>query len=243
MMELFNGALTLNQNVMRALREAPDAVRRGFMLILFVGLLVGSANGVSALIQTATPARTLQTAREQFDRQFKQVVLASNNPDSQTLIQLINANEASFFTLFEMLLMLPTPLPRPVGQGFQLFATVVSTPISYLAGMLLAVAVIHLTARQLGGQGHLEQMIGLGSLAVAPHALDALAFIPGIGSTLGLVAWVWGLTILIAANAVFHRFDSLRATLAVFLYPLLLSMLGLLACCVLFAALMAVTGR
>ncbi len=242
MMELFNGALTLNQNVMRGLREAPDAVRRGFMLVLFVGLLVGAANGISTLIQTATPDRTVQMLRTQLDQQLNQLVLTSNDPNTQELSRLVNENKASAFALIEQLIALPTPLPRPVGQFFQLLAAIVSTPISYLAGMLLAVAVAHLTARQLGGQGNLPHMVSLGSLAVAPHALDALAFIPGIGSTLSLLAWAWGFAILVLATSIVHRLDSLRAVLAVLLYPLLLSLLGFLAFCVLLGVLVAAAG-
>ncbi|NTU86046.1 MAG: YIP1 family protein, partial [Chloroflexales bacterium] len=205
MMELFNGALTLNQNVMRGLRESPDAVRRGFMLVLFVGMLVGAANGVSSLIQTATPERAVQSLRAQVDRQISQLVLSSNDPNTQELSRLINENEEPFFALFEELLSLPTPLPRPVGQAFQLLAAIVSAPLGYLAWMLAAVVIAHITARQLGGQGRIQQMVGLGSLSVVPHALDALAFIPGLGSTLGIVATAWGLVVLVAATSVVHK--------------------------------------
>lgn len=242
MMELFNGALTLNQNVMRSLRESPDAVRRGFLLILFVGLLVGAANGVSAMIQGASPERIVTTIREQFDRQVDQMVLSSNDAGTEELTRLINANEEPFFQLIEDLLTLPTPLPRPVGLAFQFLAAVVSKPLSYLAGMLLAVTCTHLVARQLGGEGQIQQMVALGSLSVAPHALDALAFIPGLGPMLTFVAWFWGLAILVVATAVTHRLDSMRATVAVLFLPLLLILLGFLSFCLLFAVLVALAG-
>lgn len=242
MMELFNGALTLNQNVMRGLRESPDAVRRGFLLVLFVGLLVGAANGVSAAIRGATPERQVAALRAEFERQMDQLVLGSNDEGTQELTRIINENEEPAFQLIEDLLALPTPLPRPVGVAFQLLAALVSTPLSYLAGMLLAAVVAHITARQLGGQGTIQQTVALGSLSVAPHALDALAFIPGLGGLLTTVAWFWGLAILIAATSVAHRLDSLRAALAVLLYPLLLALLGFLGLCMLFAVLVALAG-
>jgi hypothetical protein len=242
MMELFNGALTLNQNVMRGLRESPDGVRRGFLIVLLVGLLVGAANGVSSLIQNASPERAVAALRAEFDRQMDQLVLSSNDTGTQELTRIVNENEEPFFQLIEDLIMLPTPLPRPVGLAFQLLAAVVSTPLSYLAGMLIAVAFTHLVARQLGGEGHIQQMVALGSLSVAPHALDALGFIPGLGPMLGLVAWFWGLAILITATAVAHRIDSMRATLAVLFLPLLLGLLGLLAFCLLVAVLVALMG-
>lgn len=242
MMELFNGALTLNQRLMRELREAPDVVARGFLLVLFVGLLVGAVTGISNAIQSATPERTVAAIRAEFDRQVDQMVLTSDDPGVQELTRVINENEEPFFQLLEDLLGLPAPLPRPVNLVFQVLATLASTPLSYLSGMLLAVVVAHITARQLGGQGNIQQMVGLGSLSVAPHALDALAFIPAIGPTLSMVAWLWGLVILVVATSVVHRLDSLRATLAVLLYPLLLALLALLVFCILFAALVSAAG-
>ncbi|HMQ30743.1 MAG TPA: YIP1 family protein [Chloroflexaceae bacterium] len=242
MMELFNGALTLNQDRMRGLREAPDGVARGFLLVLFVGLLVGAVNGVSGLIQNATPERAVAALRAEVDRQVDQLVLTSNDTTTQELTRIVNENQEPFFSMLEELIALPTPLPRPVGLAFQLLASVVSTPLSYLAGMLLAAVVAHVAARQLGGQGSIQQMVALGSLSVAPHALDALAFIPGIGPTLGLVAWIGGLVVLMVAPSVAPRLDSLRAALAVLLYPLLLGLLAFLAFCVLVAALIALAG-
>lgn len=242
MMELFNGALTLNQTVMRGLREAPDAVRRGFLLVLFVGTLVGTVNGISNTIQNATPERAVQTLRGQLEAQIDQLVLTSNDATTAELTRLINENEEPFFQLIEDLLALPSPLPRPVGQAFQLLASVVTTPLTYLSGMLLAAAAAHAIARQLGGQGSLQQMVGLASLSVAPHALDALAFIPNLGATFSLIAWVWGLIILVAATSVAHRLDSARATLAVLLIPLMLILLGALSFCLLLALLVSAVG-
>ncbi len=242
MMELFNGALTLNQERMRSLREAPDAVARGFLIVLFVGLLVGAVNGLSGLIQSATPERAIATVRAELESQLDQMVLSSNDPTTQELTRIINENKEPFFAMLEELLTLPTPLPRPVGLVFQLLAVVVSTPLSYLSGALLAATVAHIAARQLGGQGSIQQTVALGSLSVAPHALDALAFIPGIGPTLSFVAWLWGLAVMIAAVSVAHRFDSLRATLAVLLYPLLFGLLAFLAFCAFFAMLIVLAS-
>jgi hypothetical protein len=242
MIELFNGALTLNRNLMLGLREAPDAVRRGFLLILFVGALVGAVSGINNLIQNATPERTAQTLRRQLDTQVNQLVLSSNNPGTAELTRVINENKEPFFQMFEELLSLPTPLPRPVGQVFQLLAAIVSRPLNYLGGMLLAAVVAHAVARQLGGQGSIQQQIALSSLSVAPHALDALAFIPGLGSTFTLIAWVWGLVVLVVATSVAHRLDTTKAVMAVLFVPLLLIVLGTLAFCILLALLVALVG-
>ena len=233
MIELFNGALTLNRQLMLGLREAPDTIQRGFLLILFVGVLVGGVNGISNLLSTATPEQTLQNFRRELETQIDQLVLTSNDPSMAEVTRVINENKEPFFALINDIQLLPTPLPRPVGQLFQLLATTISSPLSYLSSMLLAAVAAHIVARRLNGEGSLQQMIGLSSLSVAPHALDALAFIPGLGGTITLIAWAWGLVVLIVATSIAHRIDSSRATMAVLFIPLLMVVLIGLACCLL----------
>jgi hypothetical protein len=233
MIELFNAALTVNQNVMRGLRESPDVVRRGLMVVLFVGLLVGAVTGASNAITSASSARTVDAVRAQV-AEVKRQLLDNPNADP-ALIQVINANEEAFYTLIEDVMALPAPLPRPVQVFFQWLAAVVSMPLSYLAGLLVAVVFTHIAARQLGGEGSIQQMLGLGALSVAPHALDALVFITAIGPTLGFIAWAWGLVILVVATMVAHKLDSGRAAIAVLFFPLLGSLLAFLALCLLLA--------
>ena len=233
MIELFNGALTLNRQLMLGLREAPDTIQRGFLLILLVGVLVGGVNGISNLLSTATPEQALENFRRELETQIDQLVLTSNDPNMAEVTRVINENKEPFFALINDIQLLPTALPRPAGQLFQLLATTISSPLSYLSSMLLAAVAAHIVARRLNGQGSLQQMIGLSSLSVAPHALDALAFIPGLGGTITLIAWAWGLVVLIVATSIAHRIDSSRATMAVLFIPLLMVVLIGLACCLL----------
>jgi hypothetical protein len=118
----------------------------------------------------------------------------------------------------------------------------VSQPFSYLGGMLLTVVCVHIAASWLGGQGTIQQMIGLGALSVAPHALDALTFIPFLGSMLAMVAWAWGLAILIVATSTVHRLDIGRAIFAVFFFPIIGILLLLLGCCVFFFLAVGLAG-
>lgn len=231
MIELFNAALLVNQRAMRELRESPQVVLRGMRVLLFVGLLVGAVSGAYQLTRTSSPEQTVATVRAFVDDTVDQMTLGANAEQLQPIIQVINQNEEAAYALLAEVLTLPTPLPRPALLLFQLLASIVSTPLSYLAGLLTAVVFTHMAARQLGGQGSIQQMIGLGALSTAPHALDALAFIPVLGSTLTLIAWVWGLVILVVATMIAHKFDSGRATMAVLLYPLVGILLGMLAFC------------
>lgn len=239
MMDTFNGALTLNQTMMRGMREAPDAVRRGLMVVLLVGLLVGGVEGLQLMLNTADPQRTAALFGEQYDAFQQQLGLSANSAELRDLLRVLDENEAGVVRLVGDVAGLPTALPRPLSVALQALGLMAGRPLSYLSGLLLTVIFTHIAARQLGGQGSIQQMLGLGALSVAPHALDALGFIPGVGSALGLIAFFWGLAILIAATSIAHKLDSGRATLAVLLYPLIGGLLGLLACCALFFLLVA----
>jgi hypothetical protein len=241
--DTFNAALTLKQDLFRGMRESPDVVRRGLLLVLLVGLLVGGVQAISAIITNSSPDRLLAEIETTLDESLQQQALAATSDSQRQVLQLITENKASGLSLVRALMELPAPLPRPVGVVLQGLGLMASMPLSYLGSLVLAVVFTHIAARQLGGTGNIQQMLGLGALSVAPHALDALSFIPVLGSTLSLIAWAWGLVILVVATGVAHRLDSGRATLAVLLYPLIGSLLLLLGCCALFIVAIAGGGR
>lgn len=238
-MDTFNGALTLNQTMMRGLREAPDAVRRGLMVVLLVGLLVGAVEGIQLLLTTADPQRATDLFAQQYDAFEQQLGLSANTPELRAIVDALDENREGVVRLVGDVAALPTALPRPLSAALQALGVMASRPLAYLSGLLLTVIFTHIAARQLGGQGSIQQMLGLGALSVAPHALDALGFIPGLGGALRLVAFFWGLAILVTATSIAHKLDSGRATLAVLLYPVIGGLLGLLACCALFFLLIA----
>jgi hypothetical protein len=165
---------------------------------------------------------------------IEQHALGATSDSQREAVRLLKDNSAGILNLVRAIVELPTPLPRPVGTIFQGLGLVASMPLSYLGSLMFAVVLTHIAARQLGGQGTIQQMLGMGALSVAPHALDALSFIPVIGSTLGVIAWAWGLVILVVATGIAHRLDSGRATLAVLLYPVIGILLLMLGCCALF---------
>lgn len=231
MMELLNGALTLNQQMMLKLRESPQVVRRGMLVLLLVGLLVGAVQSISAMIAEPSPDEQISALRTQIDESLRQQALIANSDAEREAIRLLNENKEPLLNLVRSLLVLPTPLPQPVGSVLQALGFFVSTPLRYLGWLALVVALTQLAAHQLGGQGSLQQMLGLGALSVAPHALDALVIVPVIGPVFAMAAWGWGLVILVIATGVVHKFDSQRAAVAVLLYPFIGAVLGILGCC------------
>jgi hypothetical protein len=232
--DTFNGALTLSQTLFRGMREAPDAVRRGLTLVMLVGLLVGGVQAISTMITNSSPDRMIADAEATLNQSIEQQALGATSDSQREAVRLLKDNSAGILNLVRAIVELPTPLPRPVGTIFQGLGLVASMPLSYLGSLMFAVVLTHIAARQLGGQGTIQQMLGMGALSVAPHALDALSFIPVIGSTLGVIAWAWGLVILVVATGIAHRLDSGRATLAVLLYPVIGILLLMLGCCALF---------
>lgn len=234
MMDTFNGALTLNQVLLQGMREAPDVVRRGLLVVLLVGLIVGGVSGVQTFLGIINPDRELDLLRSTIETALDQQGFSETTPQYQDFLTLFRTNLDSGLLIVKEVTNLPTTLPRPVVALFRALGGMASQPLSYLSGLLFTIAVTHIAARQLGGQGNIQQMVGLGALSVAPHALDALAFIPSLGGFLTTIAWFWGLLVLIVATGVAHRLDSTRATLAVLLYPLIGILLGALGCCLFF---------
>lgn len=233
LIDTFNGALTLNQRVFTEMRDAPDGVRRGFLIILMVGLLVGAIQSASALINLTDPERIVQEVMLSYRQSLEQQQATATTPQQREVVRLLQESEDEIAQMVRDIIAIPTALPRPVALVLQALGQTVSAPLTYLSGMLLAVAFTHLAARQLGGQGGIRAMVAVGSLSVAPHALDALTFIPVLSFPISMIAWGWGLIILISGTAVVHRLDSGKATLAVLLYPSLLIVLGILLSCVL----------
>ena len=241
-MDTFNGALTLNQRVFAEMRDSADGVRRGFLLILLVGLLVGAIQSASNLISVTNPDQTVDAILAAYRQALEQQKEAATTPAQREVIDVLAESEEEIGNMLRELFTMPTPLPRPSRLFLQALGQTVSMPFTYLSNMLLAVVLTHIAARQLGGQGGIRSMVAVGSLSVAPHALDALTFIPVLSLPISLIAWGWGLIILISGTAVVHRLDSGKATLAVLLYPSLLIILGILLSCFLIVVLVGLAG-
>lgn len=242
MMDTFNGALTLNQPLLHTMRESPYVVRRGLLVVLLVGLLVGGVNGMRTLLSGLNPEREIEQFRQELRENIERAALTAS-PEQRAVFALVLENIDPAVAIIEEINALPRPLPRPVGVILTSLGILVSQPLSYLSSLLLWVIFTHIAAYWLGGQGSIQQMIGLGALSVAPHALDALAFIPFAGSILSIIASIWGLIVLIAATSAAHQLGTGRAVLAVLLFPLIGLLLALLGCCVLFVLALSALGQ
>lgn len=231
MIEHLNGALLLNQRMFHTLRNSPHVILHGMKVLLLVGLIVGGVRGAQTMLNTLNPEQSFAQARDEIETSLNQQALQATTTEQREAIKLVRENLDPAIDLLIALNNLPTPLSPAFAGLAQGLGVFVSQPLAYLSSLLLTVILTHIAAFWLGGNGTLQQMIGLSALSFAPNLLDALAFVPYIGGIFGFIAWVWGLTILILATSVAHEFDSGKATLAVLFFPLIGIVLGFLLCC------------
>ncbi len=235
LMDTFNAALLLKRSVLEQLRESSLVVRQGFLVVLLVGLIVGAVDGIQTFMLNLDPERGIDMAEVAIREAIEQQALQSGTTtEARAMLNIVTMNIDSGVAIARDVQALPTVLPQPVNAFLRGVGVMVSRPFAYLGGLLLTVVFVHIAARWFGGQGHIQQMLGLGALSVAPHLLDALSVVPYLGSLLGFVAWAWAIVILVIATSVAHKLDSGRATLAVFFFPVVGGVLALLGCCVLF---------
>ncbi len=241
-MDTFNAALLLKRSVMERLRESPYVVRQGFLVVLLVGLIVGAVSGVQAILINLNPEAGIDRAETAIREGIEQQALQASSTEERMVLNMITINIDSGVAIARDIEALPTTLPQPVNAVLRGVGVMVSRPLGYLGGLLLTIVFVHIAARWFGGQGTLQQMVGLGALSVAPHLLDALSMVPVLGSMLGFVSWVWSVVILVIATSVAHQLQSTRATLAVLFFPIIGGLLFVLGCCVLFLLLGMAAG-
>jgi hypothetical protein len=241
MIDTLNGALMMKQDMMLKMRESPHVVRQGLMVVLLVGLIVGGIQGIQSLLGGLNPARDIETLRDTAKQSIDENALNTTSVQQRQILSIIKDNLDSGIDIAENIIALPTKLPRPVVAVVRGLAVLFSTPTSYLGSVLLIVILTHSAAFWLGGQGNIQQMLGLGVLSVAPHAMDALVFVPVIGFMLQTLATLWGFAILVVATSIAHKFQLERAILAVLFFPFVGLILLLVGCCALFG-LMVILG-
>jgi hypothetical protein len=240
---LWKGALTFDTPTFSALSESGDAFRKGFLVLLLVGLLVGLVNGGVQLAQTisyGSPTGEMQAVLDQVEQSMQQgfdIAKQYGGEVDPEIEKMILDNLKAGFKIAEDVAKVPTPLPWPWGSIFEFLGRMASVPFAWLSSLILYGIFVHIFSRALGGQASVGQFFGSVALARAPHLISILHFIPCVGPLLGVLAAIWGFLIYIHGTAVSQRFGHGRALLAVLL-PIIVPFL-LLAVFVLFIILVA----
>lgn len=211
-LNLLRGALTLDMKTFEELKASPDVFRKGFTFLLVVGLFVGLILGLAGIVQglLSNPATEIANVRQQMEQIFSSMMPAEASGQ-------FTENFRLGFRIAERIVReMKTPLPRPVGVIFQNIGIIVSYPFGWLGSLLFYGVIVHIIAKLFGGRGTIGQMLGLTSLSVAPHLLDALNFIPCLNLLTGLIALIWGAVVYVKATATAQEMTTGKATLVVF---------------------------
>jgi hypothetical protein len=237
MLNLCRGALTLDTKVFSDLRASPNVFRKGFMLILAVGLIVGLVLGLAGMVQglLSNPAGDVAQARAAAEESMRTFMQDMPPEASQAFF---DSYLMGFRIAERIVTETKAPLPHPVPVLLKQIGVVVSQPFSWLGSLLFYGALVHIFAKLLGGRATIAQMLGVTSLTVMPHLLDAFGFIPCLGGLLGLVAWVWGAVIYVKGTAAAQEMTIGRALFA-FLLPILVGIFLAVLLIILFVVLIA----
>lgn len=228
---LWKGAMTFDTPTFSALSASGDAFRKGFMVLLLVGLLVGLVNGGVQLAQTlsyGSATGEMQAVLGQIEQGMQQgfdIARQYGGEVDPEIKQMIMENIKAGFKIAEDVAKVPTPLPWPWGSIFEFLGRMASVPFAWLSSLILYGIFVHIFSRALGGQASVGQFFGSIALARAPHLISVLHFIPCVGPLLGVLAAIWGFLIYIKATATSQRFGYGQAILAILLPIIVLFLL------------------
>lgn len=206
MSELLNtmrGALMLDIPSLVRFGERGDVFRRGLVILVLVGLIVGAVDFAVGFIGSLfAPPAEAQLA--EISRTFDQMLQFMPPEAAEIFEEQVLPNIQAGFEMGREIEALPTPLPKVVGNLFEALGAWLTRPLTLLGGFLAYGIWVMLAAKLLGGHGRLQEFLGAAALSAIPYLLLVLERVPCLGGVLGLVAWVWGSVIWVAATAVTH---------------------------------------
>jgi hypothetical protein len=209
------GGLFLDQHVYRQQRDAPDTLKRGFILVLLVGLLVGAATIVGHLGETMASRNRADVNRVIYEGLIEMPWYQSvrlMNPDFDQQF------EQNFNAVTQVLDMFDPTSGGVVG----VLIDGVTVPVRYALAWLIYGVVAFGMARMLGGTGSLAQTLGCTALAAGANLLELVQFVP-FADTAGVTVLALLASYIALREA--HELTPWRAFWATLLGPLLLVVL------------------
>ncbi len=165
------GGLFLEQEAYRQQRDASDSLKRGFVLVLLVGLLVGAVTIVGHIGETLASRNRADVNRVIYEGLIEMPWYQSvrvMNPDF----------DEQFKQNFDAVTQVLDALDPTSGGVVGVIIGGVTIPVRYLLGWLIYGVVAHGIARMLGGTGSLPQTLGCTALAVGANLLSLVEIIP-----------------------------------------------------------------
>jgi hypothetical protein len=232
-------ASLLRSEAFTGFRDRRDVFFQGFLIIIAVALLVGMPPFLGNVVKAVQPRMSeaqLEEATTQFERGLKQIEPLLGLVPTETRQQLTDVTRVikTWIAAGVEISNLSAVLPRPLGALLQAFGGWLSLPFVESGFPLSVVSLVTwlgyglwvmLLAKLLGGRGTLAGFLGTSALYAAPHVLNFFAWVPCLGSVLGLIAFVWGIVIYVKATLVTHELTVGKALVAVFVPMLALVLL------------------
>jgi hypothetical protein len=214
--------LLLDVAVYRQQREAPDALKRGMLLVMLIGLLVAVAALVGSLVESLASPPAEQVNQTIYEG-------LTTMPWYQETAEDVPGFEEEFRTQFDQTTDIIATLQGGIGSSA---AGIGLIPLAMLLGWLISGTFAHLVARMLDGRGTLNQTLGYTALAAGANLLGIVQIVP-----FAQVSGVALLSLLATYIAVreAHALQPWRAFLATLLGPLLLVLVFVGLLCVLVA--------
>jgi len=237
---LWNASL-LRSEAFTGFRDRRDVFFQGFLIIVVVALLVGMPAFLGNVVKAVQPRMSeaqLEEATTQIEKGLKQIEPLLGFMPTETRQQLTDVTRVIkvWVAAGVEISNLSAVLPRPLGALLQAFGGWLSLPFVESGFPLSVVSLVTwlgyglwvmLLAKLLGGRGTLAGFFGTSALYAVPHVLSFFAWVPCLGSVLGLIGFVWGLVIYVKATLVSHELSVGRALVAVFVPMLAIVLLVL----------------
>ncbi len=212
--------LFLDQTVFQQQRDATDGLKRGFILVLLVGLVLGVAamiGQVGEFLVSHDIDVAMQVIYERLIVMPWYQNLSSSEPVFDTIFKQWYDQITGIIKLFEQV-----TIPGAL-------LNLVIVPIRQVALWLIYGVVAHMVARIVGGRGSLAQTLGCTALASGVSLLGVIQIVP-----FAQVSGVFLLTMIANYLAIreAHELTPRQAFWATIFGPLLLLLLALGAVCI-----------
>ncbi|WP_129633286.1 Yip1 family protein [Candidatus Oscillochloris fontis] len=211
--------LLLNPTAYRDQRDSPEGLRRGFMLILVIGLLVGVSSLIGDLGEAITRPSAATISQTVYDG-LRDMPWYQDRREA----------DPNFPDQFDQIF-------NQVNQSIQMFSGgigrsmsgVITTPLMMLLGWLIFSLISHPMARALGGQASFSQTMACTALAAGANLLAIVQVVPfaQVAGTalLGLIASY-------VAIREAHQLQPWRAFWATMIGPIMLGVLVIITACI-----------